>query len=85
MLKSQAMLLMCTKIDKDINMRQAKLMGLVLLIIGAFLLYFGFNQANSTFGELGEAITGKYSDETMAYLIGGVIAAFLGLFMLLRK
>lgn len=66
-------------------MRQAKLMAILLLIVGTFLLYFGFNQANSAFGEVGEAITGKYSDETMAYLIGGAIAVFLGLFMLLRK
>lgn len=66
-------------------MRQTKLIGLILLIIGGFLLYFGFNQANSTIGEIGEAITGKYSDETMAYLIGGCVAAFVGLFLTLRK
>jgi hypothetical protein len=35
--------------------------------------------------ELGEAFTGKYSDGTMMYLVGGGIAAAAGLFMTLKK
>jgi hypothetical protein len=35
--------------------------------------------------ELGEAFTGKYSTETMMYLIGGGVAAVAGLFMLFKK
>jgi uncharacterized membrane protein len=66
-------------------MNQKKLIGLVILIVGLVLLYFGFNQANSAVGEIGEAITGKYTDETMAYLIAGIIATILGLFTVLRK
>lgn len=66
-------------------MNQKKLIGLVILIVGLVLLYFGFNQANSAVGEIGEAITGKYTDETMAYLIAGIIATILGLFTVLKK
>ena len=66
-------------------MSQKKLIGLVILIVGIVLLYFGFNQANSAVGEIGEAITGKYSDETMAYLIAGIIASIVGLLTVLRK
>lgn len=66
-------------------MNQKKLIGLVILIVGLVLLYFGFNQANSAVGEIGEAITGKYTDETMAYLIAGIIATILGLFTVFRK
>ncbi|KXI27306.1 DUF3185 family protein [Paraglaciecola hydrolytica] len=66
-------------------MNQKKLIGLVILIVGLVLLYFGFNQANSAVGEIGEAITGKYSDETMAYLIAGLIASVVGLFTVLKK
>lgn len=66
-------------------MNQSKLIGIGLLVLGGVLLYFGFNATNSPMEELGEAFTGKYSDETMMYLVGGGIAAAAGLFMTLRK
>lgn len=66
-------------------MNTAKLIGIGLLVLGAILLYFGFNATNSPAEELGEAFTGKYSNETMMYLIGGGVAAVAGLFMVLRK
>lgn len=62
-----------------------KVIGIALLALGAILLYFGFNAANAPMEELGEAITGKYSDNTMMYLIGGGVAAVAGLFVLLKK
>ncbi len=34
--------------------------------------------------ELGEAMTGRYSDETMLYLIAGGVSALVGLVMMLR-
>jgi hypothetical protein len=66
-------------------MTTTKLMGIGLLALGAILLYFGINATNSPMEELGEAFTGKYSDETMMYLIGGGVAALAGLFMVTRK
>lgn len=66
-------------------MSNSKLIGIVLLALGAVLLYFGFNSTNSAVEEIGEAITGRYSDETMMYLIGGGVAAVAGLFLLLKK
>jgi len=66
-------------------MKNTRLIGIVLLALGAVLLYFGFNATNSAAEEIGEAITGRYSDETMMYLIGGGVAAVAGLFLLLKK
>lgn len=66
-------------------MNNSRLIGIGLLALGAILLYFGFNATESAVEEIGEAFTGRYSDETMAYLIGGGVAAVAGLFMFLKK
>lgn len=66
-------------------MNQSKLIGIGLLVVGGILLYIGFNATNSPMEEIGEAFTGKYTDETMMYLIGGGVAAAVGLFMTLKK
>ena len=66
-------------------MNTSKLIGIGLLVLGGILLYFGFNATNSPVEEIGEAFTGKYSDETMMYLVGGGVAAVAGLFMTIKK
>ena len=66
-------------------MHKNKLTGLILVIIGAFLIFLGLNQADSPLGELNEAITGSYSDETLAYLLAGIIACVAGCYQFLKK
>ena len=66
-------------------MKTGKLVGIALLILGGVLLYFGVNATEAPMEEIGEAVTGKYSDETMMYLVGGGIAAVIGLVMVLKK
>jgi hypothetical protein len=46
---------------------------------------FGFNQTTSSFGEMSEALTGSYSGEIMQYLIGGAVAAVVGLFLMYKR
>ncbi|HKL48650.1 MAG TPA: DUF3185 family protein [Desulfuromonadales bacterium] len=65
-------------------MNKVKTVGLVLLVLGGILLYFGYNAATAPMEEIGEALTGRYSNETMMYLIAGGISAVLGLLMLIR-
>lgn len=62
-------------------MKPKKLLGLVLLAAGGVLLFFGFNAAESPVEELSQALTGRYSHQTMTYLIGGLISAVVGLAM----
>lgn len=66
-------------------MNQKKIIGIVLLVIGAIALYFGFNATNAPMEEVTEAFTGRYSDQTMLYLIVGAVAGIAGLVMLVRK
>lgn len=56
--------------------------GAVLLVVGAVLLYFGFQATDAPLEQAREGLTGDYSDETMLYLIGGAAAAVAGLLLL---
>lgn len=66
-------------------MSQKSLIGIALLVIGVILLVFGYNSSQSPAEELTEAFTGRFSDETMLYLIGGAVAGVIGLVLLLKK
>jgi Protein of unknown function (DUF3185) len=60
-----------------------KIVGIVLLVVGAVLLYFGFQATDAPLEQARETITGDYSDQTMIYLICGAAAAVGGLALLL--
>ena len=66
-------------------MSQNKIIGIVLVVVGLILLYFGYNAANAPLEELGESLTGRYSNETMGYLIGGAVALVAGAVMAFKK
>lgn len=66
-------------------MNQKSVIGIALLVVGVILLVVGFNSTQSLTEEVSEAFTGRFSDETMFYLIGGAVAAVIGLVMLLKK
>ena len=59
--------------------------GAALLVLGIVLLFFGYQAATSPVEEIGEAIFGRYSDETMLYIIGGAVSAIVGLVLLLKR
>lgn len=62
-----------------------KLIGIILLVLGGVLLFFGLNATDAPMEELTEAVTGNYTDKTMYYLIGGAVSAVVGLVLLLKK
>lgn len=64
-------------------MNGGKILGIVLLVAGAILLYFGITATDSVGEQLVEGVTGRYTDNTMWYLIGGGVAAAAGLGLLL--
>jgi drug/metabolite transporter (DMT)-like permease len=61
-----------------------RIIGLVVFAVGVVLLVFAYNSSNAPLEELSNTITGRYSDETMWYLVigiaavvgGGLLAAF---------
>jgi uncharacterized membrane protein len=59
-----------------------KIVGIVLIALGAVLLYFGLQATDAPVEQVRESITGDYSDRTMWYLIGGAVAAVAGVGLL---
>lgn len=66
-------------------MGSTKLVGIVLLVVGIALLYFGYQSTQSVGGQITESLTGRFTDETMWYLIGGAAAAVAGAFLTFFK
>jgi hypothetical protein len=58
-------------------MSTRRILGIVLLVVGAALLYFGAQATDAPLEQARERLTGDYSDQTMLYLICGA-AAFIG-------
>jgi Protein of unknown function (DUF3185) len=65
------------------NMGNKRVIGIVLIAVGAVLLYFGFQGTEAPLEQVRESFTGDYSDRTMLYLIGGAAAAIGGIALLL--
>jgi len=60
-----------------------RIIGIVLLVGGVILLGFGLNASDSVADSVKENFTGRYTDKTMTYLIGGAVAAVAGIGLLL--
>lgn len=65
-------------------MKAGKFIGLALIVAGGALLYFGIIATESPLEALNQTLSGRYSDETMIYLIGGGVLAVVGLTMLFK-
>ncbi len=60
-----------------------RLLGVALLVVGLGLLYFGWQATEGLEEQAREMITGRYSDQTTWFLIGGAAAALVGLLLTL--
>ena len=62
-----------------------QLTGIVLVVLGVVLLYFGWQASQSMADQVSESFTGRFTDNTMWYIIGGAVSLAAGAFMMLRK
>ncbi len=58
--------------------------SIALLIVGIILIIYGVSAANSIGSEVSRFFTGSPTDKAIWLLIGGVIAAVVGFFGLVR-
>lgn len=52
--------------------------GIVLILIGLVLLGVGFTSTDSFADQVSDTFTGRYTQQTMGYLIGGGVTTALG-------
>jgi drug/metabolite transporter (DMT)-like permease len=59
-------------------MSSRRILGAILLVVGLLLVGFGVNSAQTAPEKAMEGITGRYTKNTMWYLIGGAAAVIGG-------
>ena len=59
-------------------MKSGQIIGIVVFAIGLVLLYFAYNASNAPVDQIANAVTGRFTNQTMWYLIGGIAAAIGG-------
>jgi len=62
-----------------------RVIGLVLLVGGAGLAYWGYQMSHSIVSNFSRALTGSLPDAVMYRYIGGAISGIVGLFLLAKK
>jgi preprotein translocase subunit YajC len=65
-------------------MTQTNIIGLVALVLGAVLLFFAWRASQAPMDQMSEALTGRFTGNTMWYLLGGIVAVVVGAGMLYR-
>ena len=66
-------------------MNETKIGGIVLLVLGFGLAYWGYQDSGSLTSQFDEAISGSPSDNVMFKYIGGAISSAVGAFLLVKK
>jgi hypothetical protein len=58
--------------------------GIVLIVVGVALLFYGMQASDSFSSGVSRLFTGSPTNRTIWLIVGGVVAAVAGLFMLVR-
>ncbi|MCG5499906.1 DUF3185 family protein [Ectothiorhodospira lacustris] len=63
-------------------MANNKVLALVLLVVGLILLFFAYQSSQSLGDQVTEAVTGRFTESTIWFLILGAASAVAGVGML---
>ena len=64
-------------------MSQQRIVGIVLLVIGVGLFVVGMNSSHSAADQISKTFTGRFTEATTWYILGGILAGVAGVLMLL--
>lgn len=59
--------------------------GLALVVAGALLLWWGYDESQALTSRLSRAVTGSQTDRVMWKYIGGAVSAVAGAVLLIRR
>lgn len=62
-------------------MKPQLILGIALIVIGVVLFIVGMNASDSIADQLSETFTGRFTQDTMWYIIGGAVMGVIGLFL----
>ena len=62
-------------------MSNQRIAGIVLLVVGVGVLIFGLNASHSVADRVSNAFTGRFTEATTWYIIGGAVSGLLGLLL----
>lgn len=71
--------------SSDSDKSMITIIGLVLLVGGAGLAYWGYQMSHSLVSHLSQTFTGALPDAVMYRYIGGAVSGVTGLFLLVKK
>ncbi len=58
-----------------------RIVGIVLLVVGVILVVVGMNASNSVADQVSNTFTGRFTQTTTWYIVGGIAAALTGALM----
>ena len=64
-------------------MNPQRIFGIVLFVVGVILLVMGMNAAHSVADQVSNTFSGRFTQATTWYILGGIALALLGLLMAL--
>jgi hypothetical protein len=62
-------------------MSSQRILGIVLLVIGVGVLIYGMNASHSVADRVSDTFTGKFTETTTWYIVGGAASGLTGLLM----
>ena len=63
-------------------MNPQRAIGIALLAVGVILVVIGMNSSHSAVDQLSNTFTGRFTDNTMWYIVGGIGTGIVGLVLL---
>ena len=62
-------------------MSPQRILGIVLLVVGVAVLIYGMNASHSMADRMSDTFTGRFTEATTWYIIGGAASGLLGLLL----
>ena len=66
-------------------MSPQRVVGVLLLVVGGILLVVGMNASHSVVDQLSNTFTGRFTQGTTWYIVGGIASALVGLILMLVR